>query len=171
MDTGSTTYPPHVDKHGHLADHLPTTSCPRGYWMPPNLKYKFFTLNTNFNQPLLVTFCDTTEEIEASFQTDRTTELWMVTRMWRLKWLFRWYVVCHGSLAWVCIEKKALKTVSHSKEARSIQLQSIYVCIHIEAPNSPALFYPLLASSSSLDWALKWNLHYLSLQSWYSRNI
>ena len=30
MDIVLTTYPPQVDKHGHLANHLPTPSCSRG---------------------------------------------------------------------------------------------------------------------------------------------
>ena len=36
VDIEQTTYLPHVDKRRHLADHPPTSSCLRSYWMPPN---------------------------------------------------------------------------------------------------------------------------------------
>ena len=35
---GQNTYPPQVDKRGHLANHLPTPFCPRGFWMTPNVR-------------------------------------------------------------------------------------------------------------------------------------
>ena len=31
VDIALTTYPPQVDKRGHLANHLPTPFCPRGF--------------------------------------------------------------------------------------------------------------------------------------------
>ena len=38
VDIALTTYPPQVDKRGHLANHLPTPFCPRGFWMTPYYK-------------------------------------------------------------------------------------------------------------------------------------
>ena len=35
VDIEQTTYLPHVDKRRHLADHPPTSSCLRSYWMTP----------------------------------------------------------------------------------------------------------------------------------------
>ena len=39
VDIYNTTYPHLVDNHGHLTNHPPTSSCPRGFWMPPNLNF------------------------------------------------------------------------------------------------------------------------------------
>ena len=33
VDIWNTTYPPHMEKHGHLINHLPTPSCLRVFWM------------------------------------------------------------------------------------------------------------------------------------------
>ena len=38
VDIWLTTYVPHVDKRGHLIDHIPTLSCPRNFWTTPKLK-------------------------------------------------------------------------------------------------------------------------------------
>ena len=35
VDIWLTTYLPYVDNRGHLTDHLPTSSCPRSFWMVP----------------------------------------------------------------------------------------------------------------------------------------
>ena len=43
VDTLLTIHPPHVDRHRHLADHPPTPSCLRSYWMPPYPIYKYIT--------------------------------------------------------------------------------------------------------------------------------
>ena len=41
VDIELKTYLPYVDNHGHLTDHLPTSSCPRSLWTTPSLPFVY----------------------------------------------------------------------------------------------------------------------------------